>query len=76
MTPPGGGNNSVDPRFLSLFNCFYITHPSKDSLFIIYNTILRSFLKEYNSNQFAFTSSITNVIISTSRCLGEGSENN
>ena len=30
MTPPSGGNNVVEPRFISLFNCANITFPSKE----------------------------------------------
>jgi len=37
MLPPGGGTNIVDPRFLSLFNCFTILFPSKENIERIYN---------------------------------------
>ena len=50
MTPPGGGNNPVDPRFMSLFNCFYIAPASKESLTWIYAKILSNFLKGYDCN--------------------------
>lgn len=32
MTPPGGGNNRVDPRVMSLFSVFNITFPSKEAI--------------------------------------------
>jgi len=35
-TPPGGGNNPVDPRFMSLFSCINITFPSKTAIETIY----------------------------------------
>ena len=35
-TPPGGGNNNVDPRFMSLFNCMNVTFPSKTAIESIY----------------------------------------
>ena len=40
MTPPGGGNNAVDPRFMTLFNCINITFPSKSAQETIYTSIL------------------------------------
>jgi len=32
VSPPGGSNNSVDPRLMSLFNVFNVTFPSKESI--------------------------------------------
>ena len=46
LLPPGGGNNSVDPRFLSLFNIFTIQFPKEESIKTIYNTILWNHLKK------------------------------
>ena len=40
MTPPGGGNNSVDPRLMSLFSVFNVTFPSKEAIEQIYTKIL------------------------------------
>lgn len=42
MLPPGGGTNSVDPRFLSLFTCFQLMFPSVENLERIYNSILKA----------------------------------
>jgi len=45
MLPPGGGTNSVDPRFMSLFSCFNIIFPSKENVETIYNSILLTHLQ-------------------------------
>jgi dynein heavy chain len=53
LLPPGGGYNSVDPRFLSLFNCVTIHFPKEKSIETIYNSILESHLKKHDfSNEF------------------------
>lgn len=48
--PPGGSNNQVDPRFISLFNCFNLTFPSQNSLETIYSSILMSHLANFNED--------------------------
>jgi dynein heavy chain len=45
MSPPGGGNNSVDPRFMSLFSVFNITFPSESAIESIYTQILEKHLQ-------------------------------
>ena len=47
LLPPGGGYNSVDPRFLSLFNCLTIQFPKEKSIETIYNSILEDHLKRH-----------------------------
>lgn len=47
LLPPGGGYNSVDPRYLSLFNCINILFPNKENIEKIYNTILKSHLVNF-----------------------------
>eukprot|EP00756_Hemistasia_phaeocysticola_P021124 Hpha_TRINITY_DN15757_c2_g7::TRINITY_DN15757_c2_g7_i2::g.37596::m.37596/K10408/DNAH; dynein heavy chain, axonemal len=47
MAPPGGGRNSLDPRFVSLFATFNITFPSDDSLNSIYTQILNRHVGEF-----------------------------
>lgn len=42
MLPPGGGTNSVDPRFLSLYSCFTLFFPSTEAVERIYNSILKA----------------------------------
>jgi len=36
MLPPGGGRNSVDPRFLSHVNCAVIHDPTEETRISIY----------------------------------------
>ncbi|CAF2718324.1 unnamed protein product [Rotaria sp. Silwood2] len=38
----GGSNNNIDPRFISHFSIFYISSPSRESLFRIFSTILQN----------------------------------
>ena len=40
MSPPGGGNNKVDPRLMSLYDTFNITTPSQKATQMIYSSIL------------------------------------
>ena len=40
VSPPGGSNNRVDPRLMSLFCVFNVTFPSKESIQKIYSTLL------------------------------------
>jgi dynein heavy chain len=42
--PPGGGTNSIDPRFLTLFVTFNILFPSESNVERIYNSILTAHL--------------------------------
>lgn len=43
----GGGNNSVDPRFVSHFSIFYLPSPSRASLFRIFSTILQNHVSNF-----------------------------
>ena len=45
----GGGNNSIDPRFLSHFCVFYIASPSRESLFRIFSTLLHGHVTTFPS---------------------------
>ena len=47
MTPPGGGNNPVDPRFMSLFAVVNITSPSREDTEEIFKKIMRAHLTEF-----------------------------
>lgn len=47
MTPPGGGNNPVDPRFMSLFAVINITSPSREDTEEIFKKIMRAHLVEF-----------------------------
>jgi len=61
MGTPGGGRNSVDPRFISLFSVYNITFPAENSLIKIYQSILAGhvagFSKELKGCAEAFTKS-------------------
>ena len=50
MTPPGGGNNKVDPRVMSLFSVFNITFPSKEATEQIYTKILEKHVTEFHED--------------------------
>ena len=52
LLPPGGGNNAVDPRFMSLFNCITIQFPKEENIKTIYNSILWEFLKPTFPKEF------------------------
>lgn len=47
MTPPGGGNNPVDPRFMSLFAVVNITSPSREDTEEIFKKIMRAHLEQF-----------------------------
>jgi len=47
MGRAGGGRNETDPRFISLFSVFNMTFPSEESLFLIYNSILKGHLQPF-----------------------------
>lgn len=48
ISPPGGSNNRVDPRTMSLYCVFNITFPSKESIQKIYSTLLGTHLREFS----------------------------
>ena len=58
----GGGNNHIDPRFISHFSVFYIPPPSRQSLFRIFSTILQSHVQTFPNE---IQSLIPNIIKST-----------
>ena len=47
MTPPGGGNNAVDPRLMTLYSVFNVTFPSKEAIEKIYTSILEKHVLEF-----------------------------
>lgn len=51
MLPPGGGQNNVDPRFLSLFNIFTLIFPSQQNQEHIYNSILKGHLHNWENQE-------------------------
>lgn len=59
MGKAGGGRNSTDPRFLSLFTVINMTFPNDESLRSIYSSILAGKLQDFNPEIQALTSKIT-----------------
>ncbi|XP_028270606.1 dynein heavy chain 10, axonemal isoform X2 [Parambassis ranga] len=48
MGKAGGGRNEVDPRFISLFSVFSIPFPSRESLHLIYASIIKGHTKKFD----------------------------
>ncbi len=64
MTPPGGGNNPVDPRFMSLFATLNITAPSKEATENIYTSILDKQVAEFPEDIRSLIPKITSAALS------------
>ena len=64
MSPPGGGNNRVDPRLMSLYCVFNVTNPSQKSTQMIYSSILSKHLQEFPDECIAAIDSITLATLS------------
>lgn len=47
ITPTASGNNTVDPRVMTLFNTFNCTSPSRDATEKIYTQILEKHTEEF-----------------------------
>ncbi len=58
----GGGNNAIDPRFISHFSVFYVASPSRESLFRIFSTILQNHVRTFSNE---IQELIPNIINST-----------
>ncbi|RYY37981.1 hypothetical protein EON62_00755, partial [archaeon] len=59
MGPPGGGRNSVDPRFVALFCVFNLTAPTQEVLTKIYGSILTRFVEPFHESVRDAASRIT-----------------
>lgn len=59
LLPPGGGYNSVDPRFLSLFSTINILFPNENNIKRIYNEILSNHVKTFDTDIQESTKDIT-----------------
>lgn len=47
ISPPGGSNNKVDPRTMSLYCVFNVTNPAKESIQSIYSQLLKCHLRDF-----------------------------
>lgn len=47
MLPPGGGRNSVDPRFISQINCVVMSEPNEITKQYIYSQILKGHIDRF-----------------------------
>lgn len=63
ITPPGGSNNVVDPRLMSLFNVFTITFPDKEAINKIYSTLLGIHTKNFSEDITAHVDTITKATL-------------
>ncbi|EDQ84603.1 uncharacterized protein MONBRDRAFT_39235 [Monosiga brevicollis MX1] len=61
MGKPGGGRNSVDPRFVSLFSVFNVTFPSQESLKTIYASILAGHLGSFSEEVRSLAPTLTDA---------------
>lgn len=64
MTPPGGGNNPVDPRLMTLYSTFNITFPSKEAIEKIYTQILENHVENFDDEIKGIVSKITTATLS------------
>jgi dynein heavy chain len=63
MTPPGGGNNQVDPRLMTLYSCFNITFPSKEAIEKIYTSILEKHVSEFTEDVRSIVPKVTTATL-------------
>jgi dynein heavy chain len=63
MTPPGGGNNPVDPRLMSLYSCFNITFPSNQAIQKIYSSILEKHVQDFPDEVKGIVEKITSATL-------------
>eukprot|EP01135_Chromosphaera_perkinsii_P009070 Nk52_evm1s1607 gene=Nk52_evmTU1s1607 len=63
MASPGGGRNSVDPRFVSLFCVFNIAAPEQSSLKHIYSSILVNHLIPFSGEIKDISATITSMTL-------------
>ncbi|XP_014779882.1 dynein axonemal heavy chain 10 isoform X2 [Octopus bimaculoides] len=63
MGKAGGGRNETDPRFVSLFTSFNMTFPSDESLYGIYNSILKGHVKTFSPEIHEASASVTKMTL-------------
>ena len=59
MLPPGGGINSVDPRFLTNFSVFTLLPPPIENLERIFNSILKAHVAAFPEEILSLVQKIT-----------------
>jgi dynein heavy chain len=64
MGKPGGGRNSVDPRFISLFSVFNVTFPADVSITKIYSNILAGHLQGFEEDMHNVADKFTKATMS------------
>lgn len=63
VSPPGGSNNKVDPRLMSLYCTFNVTFPSKESIQKIYSTLLGKHLQEFPEDVQSVVDGVTQATL-------------
>ena len=71
LLPPGGGHNSLNPRFLSLFNIIDVGFPSEKNITKIYDTIILNHLKDFPLELRETGKKITQATLSVYRKICE-----
>lgn len=64
ISPVSAGGNRVDPRVLTLFSCFNITFPSRETTEKIYTSILEKHVEEFHEDIKGCVSKITQATMS------------
>lgn len=60
--PPGGGRQSLDPRFVSLFTVYHALPPSDDSAFTIFGSVLLGHLSNgFTRKLMSYVDQFTNL---------------
>lgn len=63
MRPPGGGCNSIDPRFAALFNIYNLTPPARKVLERIYDSIISQRFAEFAESVKVATAKFTDATL-------------
>lgn len=71
LLPPWSGYNSLNPRFLSLFNIIQINSPTEQNIERIYKTIFMSLITDYSPNIKELAMKITFATISLYKQINE-----
>ena len=72
MGNPGGGRNSVDPRFISLFSFINVVFPSDLSIFRIYSNILGGHTTSFSQEVKESVDAITTMTMTLFKVIVKG----